>query len=127
MFEKYQKYKGKLSEEEFNALLPYAQDTLMKVVDEHVPLYLAASLDLKENRFLKALFLQLDYLKESGGIEMLTSGSLNLGIKEVETSGFKISYGSGAKVVGGLPISALAYNELLRQLRYAGLTYRGIQ
>ena len=121
-----EKMKGQLSQEQFDELVPYAQDTLKAVAKEHVPYWRLAQLNLEEERFYKAICYQIEFLNSVGGVSSLLSANMPSGITKIETSGFTIDYRSSSKIVGGLPISPMALSEFLTALRLGGFTYIGV-
>lgn len=116
-----QEFKGKLTEEQFNAIVPWAQDTLMVIVDENVPYWRIPDVDWNDTRFYKAQCLQVDFISESGGVESLKANTPLL--TEVETAGFKYKYAKNEAMF----ILPLAKAELKRELMLAGLTYLGLR
>lgn len=124
MFNYYsQEFKGKLTEEQFNAIVPWAQDTLKVVVDDNVPFWRIPDMDWNDERFFKAQCLQIDFIAESGGVESLKADTPLL--TEVETAGFKYKYAKRSAEASF--ISPLAKAELKRELMLAGLTYLGLR
>lgn len=118
-------HKGKLSESEFNELLPIAYDTLQIVVGSLLPSWNVAYVDLKQERYLKSICYQVDFLSTQGGMNALIDGSYS-SIKTIDTAGFTLKYDGSQATVNGIPVSPIVKMFLEKELKLQGLMYRGI-
>lgn len=121
--DKYRELGGKMSEETFSLLYPSVYCFVQNFVESFI-----ASWDLKDNledygNFDKALMHQLDFIDSIGGIGAM-NGVSDLDIKSAETEGFKYEINAQTERFEGIPLSPLAKQLVLRELRKNGYLSR---
>lgn len=118
---------GQLTREQFEGMLPTAQDTLTMVAIKYAPFWKVSSIDWTQESLYKSLCLQVEFINSLGGTDVLIQGRTDLDITEVDTPGFKYKYDSKAsKTEEGVPVHPLARIFLIQALRSTGILYRGI-
>lgn len=133
-YQTYQSFGGKLSEQEFNSLLPNAETFVLTYIGSIVAYWLfdEAVERLKEKDELdKLIAAQIDFIEAVGG-ESVFYGENEFNLSSVSTSGFnyQMSKSNNAEdnvhFFKGIPISPIVDMKLNHLLRQYGFFYRGL-
>ena len=128
-------YNGKLSKEQFEALLPFVLDIFQLVINDEVPYWRLDRIVMSDLDIDRAVCIQVDFLDTVGGKSAL-EGMSSLDLSAIETDGFSMNFGSKNASNGvtalddlkynGMPLSPLAKTQLITTLRKAGFLQRGL-
>lgn len=122
-FQKYSELGGAMSEDEFSSLYPAICVFLQSYVESYI-----ASWNIKESfedygNFEDAVFYQMEFIESIGGTSVM-NGMSDLDIKSADAKGFKYEIQSHVDRYNGIPVSPLAKQLMLKELRKNGYLSR---
>lgn len=128
-YQEYVDLGGKLSEEEFNELLPFIVMAIDSCITNLVPAWKIES-SLEEYNLSNIDYLirfQIDFISSCGGINAVM-GRSDFDIKSVTTSGLQMQLGDTKHIefYDGIPIAPLVKSHLVKELRKQGYLELGI-
>lgn len=119
-YEEYVNQNGKLSEAEFNELLPFVLLVIEGYIADIIPKwYVRDSIDDYNLDNLNVILkLQIDFISSCGGLNALM-GRSDFDIKSITTSGLAMQVGDSkfVKYHDGVPISPIVESILVKELR----------
>lgn len=120
-------FKGKVGEDEFSSLLPYVTKFLQSYCESFIATWnLKDNFDNYELNLKDAVCYQLEFIFQNGGINIF-NGQSDLDISSVNASGYSYTINNEVKKFKGIPISMLADEIILKELRLKGFMRKLLQ
>lgn len=120
-------YKGNLSPETFEELLPKVEFCVMALIEKTVPYWKIHDGMIDELNINRDLCIQLDYLHSCGGIEAFNGQNMQ-SFSEIKTSNFTLSKKKdGNMSFSGIPFHSTAMSHILLELKRKGYLNRGLE
>ena len=113
-------FKGNIGEGEFSSLLPYVTSFLNSYCESYIAGWKTKeSFNDYELNLNDAVCYQLDFIFQNGGINVF-NGQSDLDVTSVNASGYSYSLNNEVKKFKGIPMSMLADEIILKELRLKG-------
>lgn len=120
-------FKGSLSEDDFSSLASAIYDLVQQICEAYIPSWeYRDSLEEYGLNLDKAMCYQIDFINELGGLKAM-NGASDADITSVKTEEFTYAINQNIKRFNGIPISPIAKNAIMKELRIHGYLKRGLR